>query len=381
MITQPQFRDLFEVSGQRLFFNHAAYSPFSRPVVQAMNDYLDYRLQGSPQTWPAAVERREHLRANYARLVGSVPNRIAMMANTVTGLNVLASGLDWQAGDHMLLYSDEFPSNVMPFLNLRSRGVEVEFVKSADARVTTELFEAAIKPATRLISVSSVQYLTGYQADLTTLAQLCHAHNILLSVDAIQSVGVLPTDVVALGIDFLAAGGHKWLMSPLGTGFIYVTEALQERLRPAYRGYMGHVSPESFGDFEQALSPDARRFELGAFNAPGIAGAEKATELLLACDPASIFRHVRSLLDQFVWGLEETGFVTVYDFVESESSGIQLFSHQDAKLNQQVFEYLTAAGVNLALRGRGLRLAPHYHNNADEIEQLLALLRAFNSSQ
>ncbi len=375
MITQDQFRSHFEVAGQRLFFNHAAYAPLSRPVVQAMNEYFEHRQSGNPAAWNIAEQHMESLRSNYGQLIGAPPERIGIMANTVSGVNVLASGLDWQAGDHILLYIDEFPANVMPFLNLREKGVEVEFLKTVGARVTPELFEDAIRPSTRLISVSSVQYLTGYRTDLKVLAELCHSHDILFSVDAIQSTGVIPTDVISLGVDFMAVGGHKWMMSPLGTGFLYVTEDVQAKLKSVYRGYMGHVNPNDYGNFEQALSPDARRFELGAFNAPSIVGAEKATQLLLDCGLANIHKHVRNLIQQFESGLTETSFEPIYNFSESESSGIYLFTHPDSSKNQAFFDHLTAAKVNLSLRGGGLRIAPHYYNTSEEIDQLLAILK------
>jgi len=297
------------------------------------------------------------------------------MANMVTGINVLATGLDWKKGDHILLYADEFPANVMPFLNLRDAGVEVEFLNAVDGRLTPELFEAAIKPQTKLISISSVQYLTGFRADLEAFSKLCRDNEILFSVDAIQSIGAIPTDVESLGIDFLAAGGHKWMMSPLGTGFIYLTEELQTRLKLTYRGYMGHVDPNDYGNFEQNLHPHARRFELGAFNATGFAGAEKATELLLNCGLDSIFMHVRNLINQFEWGLKDSAFKPMYTFSDSELSSILMFSHKEASKNEAVYEGLSAAKVNLSLRGGGLRFAPHYYNTQDEIEQLLNLLR------
>lgn len=374
MITQTQFRSYFDVAGQRLFFNHAAYAPLSKPVVQAMNDFFDHRRQGNPLQWSIAEAHMEGLRQNYGKLIGAPAKRIAIMANTVMGLNVLASGLDWQPGDHILLYVDEFPSNVMPFLNLRDRGVDIEFLKG-DGHVNPELFETAIRPQTRLISVSSVQYLTGYRSDLKVLSQLCHSNGILLSVDAIQSVGVIPTHVLDLGVDFMAVGGHKWMMSPLGTGFLYVTEALQAQLKLTYRGYMGHVDPMDFGNFDQELSPDARRFELGAFNASGIVGAEKATELLLECGLEDIYLHVRKLINHFEKGLERTLFRPMYTFSDEEVSGICMFTHSDASQNQSVFEELSAARVNISLRGGGLRIAPHYYNTPDEIDQLLAILR------
>ncbi|NQV50988.1 MAG: aminotransferase class V-fold PLP-dependent enzyme [Candidatus Marinimicrobia bacterium] len=381
MISQAQFRSYFDVADKRIYLNHAAYAPLSRPVVHAMNEYFEHRLQGNPATWDIAEAHMEGLRKNYGGLVAAPPERIAHMANTVSGINVLANGLDWQVGDHILLYSDEFPSNVMPFLNLKDRGVEVEFLEARDARVSPELFEAAIRPQTRLISVSSVQYLTGYRTDLKALADLCHSKGILFSVDAIQSVGVIPTDVMAMDIDFMAVGGHKWMMSPLGTGFIYLTEELQSRLKLVHRGYMGHVNPIDFGNFTQELSPHARRFELGAFNATGMVGAEKAIELLLECEPESIFRHVRKLINQFEWGLEELPYHKLYHFSDVEVSSICMFSHNDASLNKELFTQLVEKGVNLSLRGGGLRIAPHYYNTSAEIEELLELLAAFNHLQ
>ena len=376
MITQEQFRSYFDVVGQRLLFNHAAYSPISRPVVNAINGFFEHRQMGNPLSWNIAVDHMEGLRSNYGKLIGAPAGRIAHMVNTVSGINVLANGLDWKSGDHILLYVDEFPANVMPFLNLKDRGVEVEFITAPDGRVTPELFEAALKPQTKLISISSVQYLTGFRADLKILSELCHSRNIIFSVDAIQSVGVVPTDVTSLGIDFMAVGGHKWMMSPLGTGFLYVTEALQARLKLVHRGYMGHVNPMDFGNFEQELTPDARRFELGAFNASGIVGAEKATGLLLECGVENIFRHVRKLISQFEWGLKELPYRIMYEFEADEQSNICMFTHTEVSRNESIFQELSDSGVNISLRGGGLRFAPHYYNTQGEIEQfLLHLLR------
>lgn len=377
MISQAKFRSYFDVTDKRLFFNHAAYAPLSRPVVTAINQFFEHRQLGNPASWSIAEEHMESLRANYGALVGAPKERIAHAANTVTGVNVLANGLDWKSGDHILLYADEFPSNVMPFLNLQDRGVEVEFLPAQDGRVTSELFEAALRPSTRLISVSSVQYLTGYRADLKAISDLCHSKDILFAVDAIQSVGVIPTDVIGSGVDFMAVGGHKWMMSPLGTGFLYVTEALQSRLKLASRGYMGHVNPIDFGNFNQELSPDARRFELGAFNASGMVGAEVATKMLLDCDPESIFLHVRKLINQFEWGLQELPYRALYQFADHEVSGICMFSHDDDSKNEAIFNSLSEAKVNLSLRGAGLRFAPHYYNTLDEVEQFLGLLNKF----
>lgn len=377
MITQKEFRSCFDVAGQRLFFNHAAYAPLSRPVVNAMDDYFEHRRNGNPATWDIAVKHMEGLRDNYAKLIGSSADRIGLMTNTVTGINILATGIDWQAGDHILLYADEFPSNVMPFLGLRDHGVEVEFIEANDGVVAPGLFEAQIRPETRLISLSSIQYLTGFRADLKAFSQLCKKNNIIFCVDAIQSVGVVPTDVTDLGVDFMAVGGHKWMMSPLGTGFIYLSKELQSRLKLTYHGYMGHMNPMDFGNFEQELSPDARRFELGAFNAPSIVGAEKATGLLLDCGIKSIYLHLNNLINQLEYGLEGTRYSRIYNFTQDQVANIFMFTHEDKARNDVIYEKLVAAGVNLSLRGGGLRFAPHYYNTPEEVEEFLALLKEF----
>jgi len=377
-LTQLQFRSLFDVTGERLYFNHAAFAPLSQPVVQAMQEFFRHRQAGNPKSWSIAEDHVEGLRQNYAKLIAAPSSRIALMANTVMGMNVLANGLHWQPGDHILLYQDEFPSNVMPYLNLRRQGVEVELLKAADQRVTPELFATAIRPETRLISVSSVQYLTGYHADLKALSDLCHSKNIIFAVDAVQSVGLIPTDVLELGIDFMAVGGHKWMMSPLGTGFLYLTEALQSRLEVIFRGYMGHENPVDYGNFNQALSTDARRFELGTFNASAMVGAEKAVQLLLDCGIENIFQHVRLLIRRLKQGLLETSFEPMYPYAESESSGIFLFTHHDPSRNASVFEKLSEQRVNISLRGGGLRFAPHYYNSIEEVDQFLDILVTLN---
>lgn len=375
MISQQEFRSHFESLGDRLYFNHAAYAPLSTPVLETMNNYLNVRLRGDSQTWAVAVEHLEGLRTKYSKLAGTRETRIAMMANTVSGINVLATGLEWKAGDHILLYSEEFPANVMPFYNLQSQGVEVEFISAPDGRVTPELFESRIKDRTRLISLSTVQYLTGYRADLKTISDLCHDRDILFSVDAIQSLGVIPMEVENLKIDFLSAGGHKWMMSPLGAGFLYLTEELQSQLQVVNRGYMGHVNPEDYGNFEQELSSDARRFEMGAPNAPSMVGADMAVGLLLECGIDKIHAHVRSLIRQLENGLADTNFVPLYSFSEDESSGIFMFTHKDSERNIESIKSLTEQKVNLSLRGGGLRFAPHFYNTSHEVDQFLDMLR------
>ncbi|MCF7902101.1 MAG: aminotransferase class V-fold PLP-dependent enzyme [Candidatus Marinimicrobia bacterium] len=374
-MTQAEFRALFTpATNRRLYFNHAAVSPLADPVLEAMNAHLARRREGSPETWTKAWEAAQSLRDLYAQLVHTTPDRIALMPNTATGLNILASGLSWEKGDRILLNEHEFPANVIPFRNLERLGVELDFVKSENGALPVEAFEKAITPRTKILSISIVQYMTGFRADVKVLAELCHRHNIIFSVDAIQALGVLPVDV-SDGIDFLATGGHKWLQSPLGSGFLFITRELQDRIQQAHLGYMSLEHPEKFSDFTQPISEEARRYELGAFNAVNCVGAREAVALLLAADQKVVFQHVRGLVRHFSERLSETNFRPVFDFAEANSSGIFIFTHRDSSLNQAMLKAITARDVVISLRDMGLRLSPHYYNTIAEIDAIIDILK------
>lgn len=373
-MTQAEFRSHFEAAKNRLYFNHAAYSPMSRPVADAMQVYQEKRVAGDADCWPYAIENLEALRKNFAGLVGTQTERIAVVANTVVGINVLATGLDWKPGDRVLIYENEFPANVLPFTNLASKGVEVDFISDVNGRLGPEHLEAALTEHTRVLAISSVQWLTGFRADLKALSEICHSRGILLSVDGIQSVGAFPMDIEEFGIDFLAAGGHKWLMCPMGTGLMYVTEELQERLAVGQMGYWGKVDVEDFLNFEQPLSTKARRFETGCIPSPTIVGARAATDLLLAAGTEVISKHIGGLLKLFRDGIKNLPFGCKYDFTETEEAGILIFGHDDPKRNSQINEQLISHGVDISPRGGWLRLAPHYYNNADDVRNLIGIL-------
>ena len=185
----------------------------------------------------------------------------------------------------------------------------------------------------------------------------------------------LPVDVMAGGIDFLATAGHKWLQSPLGTGFLYLTQELQDRIKQAQAGYMSLKNPLAFTDFEQPFARGARRYELGAFNAVNCIGAKEALTLLIEANQAAVFQHVRNLVRHFTERLGETHFQAVFDFPEANRSGIFIFTHRDPAQNQAMLEQITAREVVLSLRDKGLRFSPHYYNTVAEVGRFIELLK------
>jgi selenocysteine lyase/cysteine desulfurase len=212
---------------------------------------------------------------------------------------------------------------------------------------------------------------------LQSFSTLCHAKGIIFCLDAIQSLGAIPMDVTKLGVDFLSAGAYKWMMAPIGTGFLYLTDEMQEMLEVAGLGYMGTQNPEEYKDLDQPLHADARRFEVGAFPTPGVAGARAALDLILNCGIENVQLHIDNLIHRFKTGLEFTEFLPLYSFSKEERSGIFMFTHKDMEKNSEICDNLDARNVNIALRDGVLRFSPHYHNSAEQVDKFLEMLSDF----
>jgi selenocysteine lyase/cysteine desulfurase len=343
-------------------------------VVAAIRRYLQERHESNVENFRAFQPIVESARARVASLLGTSIGRVEFAPNTSYALNVLAGGLDWRPGDRVAVPSCEFPANVYPFLNLRPLGVEVDFIPHHSGAVSLEAVEQSIRPQTRLLTISWVQYLSGYRADLASLGSLCRDRGVLFCVDAIQGLGALQLDVEKAGIDFLASGAHKWMMATQGIGFLYLTEALQERIAPPAGWLHGPVDWDRLDEYELSFHPDASRFRLGTLNHVGIAALDAALELYEEADPSwcerRVLRHARHLAD----GLAEIG-LQLYGADDSErGSGIVTVEYDDVA---GLHAYLGEHGVVCAARQKKLRFSPTYYNSADELNRALEIVESY----
>ncbi len=225
-------RRRFPHTRTQIYLNHAATGPLSRPVVQAVRRYLQQRYLGPIDNYEELAPIIDETRRLVATVLGTTPDRIAFAPNTSSALGLLAQGLDWRPGDRIAIPACEFPANVYPFMNLQHRGVQIDWIPHREGTFTVEDVARALTPRTRLVTLSWVQFLSGFRADLAQIVACCHERGVWVSVDAIQGLGALPIDVEATGIDLLAAGTHKWLMGLQGLAVCYVRPELQEVLRP-----------------------------------------------------------------------------------------------------------------------------------------------------
>ncbi len=364
-------RALFPVVEQVAYLDHAATGTLSRPVREAMTAYLEARQ--TPAAWETYKGVIADLRAALARLIHASPEEIALVQNTTEGLNLVAHMLPLEPGDNVILCDVEFPSNVFPWKNLGRRGVEARIVPNEGGGLTVDLLERYANARTRAVTTSSVQFLTGFRTDLEAIGTWCREHGVYFVVDAIQSLGVIPLDVQATPVDFLACGGVKWLLGPAGQGFLYVRRELLERLPPPFAGPVS-VGGErnSWLNYDLTFLPHAQRLELGTYNYAGIVGLLTAVRFLLETGVEAIEAWTHHLTEMLIEDLKRRGYRILSNREPRRRSAIVTF--RPAGDPKAAWERLRTAGVVLSLREGYLRVSPHGYNTEDEILQVSAVL-------
>jgi len=375
----PEFAGDFPILRKIDFFNHAGVGPISGPAAQAVRAYAE---QAETRAYVGAdwYRRANQTKKLAAQLIGAEGgHEIAFVPNTSTGLSLVAKGLTFHAGDRVVITDVEYPANRYPWEDLKRQGVELfEVPQSADGRVDVERVCDAINDRTRVVSLSHVQYASGFRIDLKPISEMVHRAGGYLCVDAIQSCGVLPVDVAAMGIDFLSADGHKWMLAPEGAGIFYCREALCPLLHPNVVGWMNMVDAGNYGDYQFEFQMDARRFEPGSWNIPGIAALGASLELLLGVGisgPAGVWSRVEALTTRLVEALEAKGYPVFSPRASpGERSGIVIFD-LPASLRGRLDPKRLAAdlqkqGIVIIVREGRLRASPHFYNTSAQIDRL-----------
>lgn len=357
------WRELFPVTRSQIFFNNAAMAPPSLRVVQAMQAFMRECAEQSSRNYAAWGRRITHVRGKAAAFIGGQAADIAFTGNTSFGLSYVAQSFPWQPGDAVLVPVPDFPSNVYPWQNLKHRGVEVIEVPRRSGRLTREDCEGALTPGTRMLTLSSVDYASGYAADLQDLGDWCRERGLFFVVDGIQSLGVLPLDVQRMGIHALAAGAHKWLLGPMGIGILYVAPHLRTLLQPCLAGWKSVVDPENFALHFQ-LREDVAVFEPGTLNLAGIFGLEAALDLLDRIGAENIRSQIFAVCDALVAGLRDRSLKVPTSLQPHERSGLIFF---EAPEPERLFRALLSKDVMLSLRNGRLRLSPHFYNNEEDV--------------
>jgi cysteine desulfurase / selenocysteine lyase len=354
------------------FFNHAGVAPIANCAAVALEKYLVQARDAAyvRANWYAQAEVCRNLAA---KLTNAHSDEIAFIKNTSEGLAFVANGLDWKVGDEVVSTAVEYPANVYPWMDLAQRvGICHVMVPENNGRIELESIFGALTPRTRMVALSHVEYASGFRNDIAAIGAECRRRGILFCVDAIQSMGVVPVDVQAMKIDYLSADGHKWMLGPEGAGIFYCRRELLGSLRPEV-GWMNVVNAQEYGNYDFTLKPDARRFECGSYNIPGVLALAGALQVLTEVGIDLIERRVLALTEHLCEGLRAKGYAVFSSRKPGESSGIVTFTsatHEHKKIVRELQEQK----IIIVLREGRMRASPHFYNSPQQIDRLLAAL-------
>ena len=373
---KPRVRELFPVTRNVVYMNHAAVGPLSVRAYEAMERHARDQRDFGALHWREWYHEYELLREAAGRLINARPDEIAILKNTSEGLSFVAEGFRWQRGQNVITTDLEFPSNFSPWKNLQRRGVELRIVESRDGAYTVDDVAKRIDANTRIVTVSSVAFHNGFAADLDAIGELCAQRSVLFCVDAIQSLGAMPIDVRRSKITFLAADGHKWLCGPEGAATFYVAAEHRDKLDVLENGWTNIERRGKFINASTDLLPDSRRFEAGSLNTNGIYGLRAAMELLEEIGPAEVSAEVKRIAGLLADRLEAIGYRL--GTPRPIASGIvAAIPRPSAEPNTllRLHRQLEENGVVCSPREGMLRFAPHFYNDEEDVERVISVLR------
>ncbi len=360
-----RYRREFPIVKSSIYLDHAGVAPVPLRVKSEVEGFLSRASEKAILDYDSWMARVEEVRAASAALIGSDNGEIAFIKNTSHGISLVAGGLDWKEGDNVVVTDKEFPANVYPWLDLRRKGVEVRVAPFIGGGISIKDIEELMDSRTRVLSISSVQSVNGFRIDLKSLGELCNNRGVLLFVDAIQSLGAVPMDVKDFGVDFLAADGHKWLLSTEGTGIFYCRKELVADLHPGLIGWMSVENETDFENIEYNLKSEAGRFEEGSYNVMGIHALGASLDMISEIGVGEIFERILGLGELIIVEADKRGFEIKSPRDTIQRGGIVSFAGDFEP--STIRDKLMKSNIVINQRGGALRLAPHFYNTEDEI--------------
>jgi len=372
------YRDDFFEFDDVIYLDVAAQGPLLRVSVRATERLVEWnkRPDRIPQDMFFALPDR--VRALVARLVGGRPVEVAVTTGASAGLAAIAQGLDWRPEDEVLVAAGEFPAHFAAFAPLAEAGAfRLKTVGPRNRFVAAEDFLAAMSRRTRLVSASLVRFESGARLDAARLAAACHDAGVLLALDLSQCAGAMPVDVGALGADFAVCAGYKWLLSPYGTGFFWIRQALIDRLRPApfyWEALPGvsHFASLTSGPYKPAAG--ARRWDAPETATLSLAAMEASLEWILGVGPETVWQHNARLVEQLLERLPRDRCVLASPADPCARGPFVSVAARSPEKTRALYERLKQDRIVVSLRDRALRIAPHLFNGPADIERLVRAL-------
>ncbi len=378
-MTKPDdYSEEFQLDSSIFYLNHAAVAPWPARTTAAIKAFADENLCQGATNYPDWMKTEQQCRLRCAELINSASaDDIALVKNTSEALSMVAHGLDWQKGDNVVTFAEEFPSNRLVWQSLERYGVDCRLVSLTDNLDDPEsALLAACDDRTRLLSVSAVQYATGLKMDLHRLGSVLKQRSILFCVDAIQQIGALPLDVQAIQADFVMADGHKWMLAAEGLALFWSTPQARDQLKINEFGWHMTENMHDFDSLDWQPARSARRFECGSPNMLGVIGLNASLSLLLEIGMQTISTNVLKNTSYLIDIINDSHNLKLISSTHRQrQSGIVTFTHNTVSPSD-MFRYLRDRRVVCAERGGGIRFSPHFYTSEETLASAVEIAAA-----
>ncbi|MGY5881324.1 MAG: aminotransferase class V-fold PLP-dependent enzyme [Candidatus Thorarchaeota archaeon] len=354
------------------YLNNASTGIPPVSTISAMKEYLDNRVKATGGSFKETLANIKAIRMNLAQLLGGDYGQYALIPSTSSGVNSFAHSIDYPEGSNIVLCDLEFPANYVPWQNVKKLyGPELRIAKSENGGVPIERFAEAIDENTRVVAVSQIQFGSGFRADLSALEKLAHDNGAYLSVDIIQAAGCFETDLAKLKVDFATGQAAKWMLGPIGAGYVYVEKSIMDEIHPRFLGWWGVEKLQEFGYFDREPLADARMFQVGSPAMIAYIGLLESLKVLLQIPAESREQVAVTTADYLRKRLSEID-IPFYDFGPNNNSATVSCEPPDVdKLNEKLRENR----IHCSVRNGRLRVSPHFYNSTEDVDRLLEHFR------
>jgi len=365
----------------KIWLNCSHQGPLPRVAVEAAQEAIAWKIAPYNLTTERFSGVPVRLKQALGKLIAAPPDEIILGNSASYGLHLLANGIRWRAGDEVLLVKGDFPSDILPWLALRRRGVTVRLIEPRNHVIQADELSANLTAATRLLCTTWVHSFSGFAVDAQSLAEVCRANGVKLVMNVSQALGTCPLNVSTLPVDAISGVGFKWLCGPYGTGFCWMRPELRESLEYNQAYWLAMQTADDLakepGELELKTDLGARAYDVfGTANFFNFKPWTASIEFLLEQGIETIAAHNQSLVSRFIEGLDAAKYDLLSPRQGADRSTLIFISHKQSDRNGEVYQKLISHGIYCAFRAGKLRFSPHLYNTVEEIDQALAVLHA-----
>ena len=378
-LTLKAVRDLFPITRERVYLFCGQMAPLATPVKQAIDEMAELRTGYGYRIMERGFVDLAESRRLFASLIGAKECEIAATQHTSEGVSVTAELIKPPPGSNIVISDIEHHCAAYPWLLRKNAGVELRYVHSRNNRVYTEDIEKVIDKQTYVIQVSHITHSTGSRYDLEAIGDLASVRGCYFIVDAAQSAGALAIDVKRARVDFLACCGYKWLLGPVGTGFLYVREELIEQFPPPHAGWASHVNPRINDIYNLELHKSAAKYQAGGMpNLTGFAALRKGLEIIHDFGIENVESRILELSGYCVRGFKERGLEVLTPEEPEQRAGVVAVRIKDPETAR---DYLMERDVIIGVHtfNSTLRIDPHFFNTKEELDRLFEVFDEYSS--